>query len=175
MLFTKAHHKLPQQKNICYRLICYDSKFYLLKQHVSIRALIITILIIINYIILIIITIILIRNNNILFKKKKKKDFSPIVPKSLQSELGLNLRPLSSLPSYLYLSYYLICLNNLGIPTICVFRCFLMHSLGRLTINYFRHYFSYVIVAIVNASLIFPNGIAYCRKMSGIFPIFHCN
>ena len=78
-------------------------------------------------------------NNNILLKKREKKFGT--VPKTHWSRLGLNLtRP-----------------NDLGYPTICVFRCFLMHLLGGLTINYFRHYmFSYGIAdAVANTSLIF--------------------
>ena len=58
--------------------------------------------------------------------------------------------------SYLPLLSYLTRPNDLGYPTSCEFRSFLMHLLGGLTINYFRHYmFSYVIAdTVANTSLI---------------------
>ena len=92
-------------------------------------------------------------NNNILLKKRKKKFFET-VSKTHCSRLGLNLRPSSFLPTYL--TTYLTCPNDLGYPTICEIRCFLMHLVGDLTINHFRHYmFSYVIAdTVANTSLI---------------------
>ena len=91
-------------------------------------------------------------NNNMLLKKRKKKISR--LSQTHCSRLGLNLRPSSFLPTYL--PNYLTRPNDLGYPTIRVFRCFLMHLLGGLNINYFRHYmFSHVIAdAVANPSLI---------------------
>ena len=80
-------------------------------------------------------------NNNILFKKKKKKFRD--CPKDTLFQTGLEPATFE-FPTYL--PNYITRPNDLGYPTICVFRCFLMHLLGCLIINYFRHYaFSYVI------------------------------
>ena len=93
-------------------------------------------------------------NNNILLLKKGKKKFRDcpwhIVPDWVWT---CDLRVLY-LPTYL--PNYLTRPNDLGYPTIRVFRCFLMHLLGGLIINYFRHYmFSHVIAdAVANTSLI---------------------
>ena len=89
-------------------------------------------------------------NNNILLKKRKKKFRS--VPDTL---FQTGFEPATfEFPTYL--PNYLTRPNDLGYPTIRVFRCFLMHLLGGLIINYFRHYmFSYVIPdAVANTSLI---------------------
>ena len=80
-------------------------------------------------------------NNNILFKKRKK-NFRDC-PKDTLFQTGFEPATFE-FPNYL--PNYLTRPNDLGYPTICVFRCFLMHLLGGLIINYFRHYmFSYVI------------------------------
>ena len=80
-------------------------------------------------------------NNNILFKKKEKKIQDS--PKDTLFQTGFEFATFEFLT---YLPNYLTRPNDLGYPTICVFRCFLMHLLGGLTINYFRHYmFSYLI------------------------------
>ena len=91
-------------------------------------------------------------NNNILLKKKEKKISR--LSQTHCSRLGSNLRLSSFLPTYL--PNYLTRPNDLGYSTVCVFRCFLMHLLGGLIINYFRHYmFSYVFAdAVANTSLI---------------------
>ena len=91
-------------------------------------------------------------NNNILLKKTKTKISR--LSQTHCSRLGLNLRPSNFLPTYL--PNYLTRPNDLGYPTIRVFRCFLMQLLGGLIINYFRHYmFSHVIAdAVANTSLI---------------------
>ena len=95
-------------------------------------------------------------NNNKLLLKKGKKISR--LSQTHCSRLGLNLRPSSFLPTYLptHLPNYITRPNDLGYPTIRVFRYFLMHVLGGLIINYFRHYmFSHVIAdAVVNTSLI---------------------
>ena len=90
-------------------------------------------------------------SNNILLKKRKKKFRD--CPKDTLFQTGFEPAT-CEFPTYL--SNYLTCPNDLGYPTICVFRCFLMHLVGDLTINYFRHYmFSYVIAdAVANTSLI---------------------
>ena len=86
---------------------------------------------------------ILIKNstNNILLKKRKKK-FQDC-PKDTLFQTGFESATFE-FPTYL--PNYLTPPKDLGYSTICVFRWFLMHLLGGLTINYFRHYmFSYVI------------------------------
>ena len=90
-------------------------------------------------------------NNNILLKKRKKNSRPS---QTHCSRLGLNLRPSSFLPTYL--PNYVTRPNDLGYPTIRVFRCFLMHLLGGLITNYFRHYlFTHVIAdAVANTSLL---------------------
>ena len=90
-------------------------------------------------------------NNNILLKKKKKKNFETVPDTLFQT----GSEP-ATFEFPIYLPNYLTRPNDLGYPTICVFRCFLMHLLGGLIINYFRHYmFSYVIAdAVANTSLI---------------------
>ena len=97
------------------------------------------VVIIIIIIIIIIINIVIKNSNNNILLKKRKKKFGT-VPKTRCSRL----------PNYL------TCPNDLGYPTICVFRCFLMHLVEDLTISYFRHYmFSYVIAdAVANTPLI---------------------
>ena len=90
-------------------------------------------------------------NNNMLLKKRKKKMFETVPDTLFQT----GFEPATfEFPTYL--PNYLTCPNDLGYPTICVFRCFLMHLVGDLTINYFRHFmFSYVIAdAVANTSLI---------------------
>ena len=80
-------------------------------------------------------------HNNILLKKRKKK-FQDC-PKDTLFQIGFEPATFEFLS---YLPNYQTRPNDLGYLTICVFRCFLMHLLGGLTINYFRHYmFSYVI------------------------------
>ena len=111
-----------------------------------------------NFVVAVIIIIIFIMNtviknsnNNILLKKRKKKYRDS--PKDTLFQTGF--KPATfEFPTYL--PNYLTCPNDLGYPTIRVFRCFLMHLLGDLTINYSRHYmFSYVIAdAVANTSLI---------------------
>ena len=79
-------------------------------------------------------------NNNILLKKREKKYQDCLKDTLFQT----GFEPATfEFPTYL--SNYLTRPNGLGYPTICVFRCFLMHLLGGLTINYFRHY-TYVLV-----------------------------
>ena len=90
-------------------------------------------------------------NNNMLLKKRKKKfrDCS-------KDTLFQNGFEPATFEFSTYLPNYLTCPNDLVYPTICVLRCFLMHLLGELTINYFRHHIvSYVIAdAVANTSLI---------------------
>ena len=88
-------------------------------------------------------------NNNILLKKGENKFRD--CPKETLFQTGFEPATFE-FPTYL--PNYLTCPNDLGYSTIC--RCFLMHLLGGLTINYFRHYmFSYVIAdAVANMSLI---------------------
>ena len=90
-------------------------------------------------------------NNNILLKKRKKKFRD--CPKDTFFHTGFEPATFE-FPTYL--PNYLTCPKDLGYPTICVFRCFLMHLVGDLTINYFRHYmFSNVIAdAFANTSRI---------------------
>ena len=72
----------------------------------------------------------------IYYLKKRKKKFRDC-PKVTLFQTGF--KPATfEFPTYLL--NYLTRLNDLGDPTICVFRCFLMHLLGGLTVNYFRHY-----------------------------------
>ena len=89
-------------------------------------------------------------NNNILFKKRKKK--FRYCPKDKLFQSGFD--PVTFFPTYL--PNYLTRPNDLGYPTICVFRCFLMHLLGGFTINNFCYYMlPYVIAdAVANTSLI---------------------
>ena len=89
-------------------------------------------------------------NNNILLKKRKKKFRD--CPKDTLFQTGFEPATFE-FPGYLP---KLTCPNDLGYLTICIFRCFLMHLVGDLTINYFRHYmFSYVIAdTVANTSLI---------------------
>ena len=69
------------------------------------------------------------------YLKKRKNKFRDC-PKDTLSQTGFE-------PATFEFHTYL---HDLGYPTICVFRCCLMHLLGGLTINYFRHYiFSYLI------------------------------
>ena len=79
--------------------------------------------------------------NNIILKKKEKKNFRTVPDTLFQT----GFKPATfEFPTYL--PNYLTRPKDLGYPNICVFRWFLMHVLGGLTINYFRHYmFSYVI------------------------------
>ena len=80
-------------------------------------------------------------NNNIYLKKKEKKIRD--CPKDTLFQTGFEP---ATFEFHTYLPNYLTRPNDFGYPTICVFRCFLMHLLGSLTINYLRHYmFSYVI------------------------------
>ena len=72
-------------------------------------------------------------NNNILLKKRKKKFRD--CPKDTLFQTGFEPATFE-FPTYQ--PNYLTCPNDLGYPTTCVFRSFLMH----LTINYFRHYMS---------------------------------
>ena len=113
---------------------------------------VIAVIIIIIIIIIILYIVIKNSNNNILFKKKEKEKFQDCPKDTLfQTEF----EPATfEFPTYV--RNYLTRPNDLGYNTICVFRCFLMHLLGGLAINYFRHYmFSYVIAdAVANTSVI---------------------
>ena len=90
-------------------------------------------------------------NNNILLKERKKKLLKTVPDTLFQT----GFEP-ATFEFPIYLPNYLTRPNDLGYPTICVFQCFLMHLLGGLIINYFRHYmFSNVIAdAVANTSLI---------------------
>ena len=71
-------------------------------------------------------------NNNVLFFKKGKNIRDCPKDTLFQTEF----KPATfRFPTYL--PNYLTGPDDLGYPTICVFRCFLM--LGGLTINYFRY------------------------------------
>ena len=90
-------------------------------------------------------------NNNVLLKKRKKRFVDCPKNTLFQTRFEPGTFEFSA-----YQLNYLTRPKDLGYPTICVFRCFLMHLLGGLTINYFQHYmFLYIIAdAIANTSLI---------------------
>ena len=64
-------------------------------------------------------------SNNILLKKRKKK-FRDCLNDTL---FQTGFEP-ATFEFPMYLPNYLTYPNNLGYPTICVFRCFLMHLVG---------------------------------------------
>ena len=72
------------------------------------------------------------RINNILLKKKEKKIRD--CPKDTLFQTGFEP---ATFEFSTYLPNYRTCPNDLGYPSICVFRCFLMHLVGDLAIIIF--------------------------------------
>ena len=118
----------------------------------------------VNIIIIFIMNLVIKNSNNNILLKKKEKNISGLSQRHIVPDWiwTCDLR-VSYLPTYNYLT----CPNDLGYPTICVFRCFLIDLVEDLTINYFRHMFSYVIADTVANTSPLSAGTAHVSANAG--------